>query len=150
MTEADFWELIGKLDWDRTGDDAAVIKPVVEALARRSVSDIEQFEAILAERLFSLDTEQHARQIGKWAYSGPDTEFSVDFFLYVRCCVVANGRAFFENALKNPARMPKDVEFEALLSVAGEAHRLKTGEEFTFVPPVSYETFANAAGWAAA
>ena len=150
MTEPEFWTVLGLLDWSQTGRDDAVIAPLVRALAAKQVSDIEGFESILADKLFALDTEHHARAIGKHAYDGQDDSFSVDLFLYARCCVVANGRKFFDVVLANPAKMPKDMEFEALLSVAGIAYKQKTGEEFGFVAPVSYETFSNEAGWAAA
>jgi hypothetical protein len=150
VTETEFWALLELLDWDRTGDDEAVVAPVVRALSERPVTDIERFETIAAEKLHALDTEEHARRIGKHAYKGPNKPFSVDWFLYARCCVVANGRTFFEDVLANPAAMPEDIEFEALLSIASQAHELKTGEEFKFIPDVSYETFSNKAGWAAA
>ena len=147
MNDFEFWELIGKLDWKKTGDDGAVCRPVVEALAAKPVSAIEAFEETLAQKLHALDTEAHAREIGDEAYTGSDEKFSVDWFLYVRCCVVANGRPMFETVLKNPKRMPKDMEFEALLQVAAEAYQAKTGEDFDFTPSVSYETFSNKAGW---
>src|SRR5919197_2245020 len=134
MTEAEFWNLIAHLDWGRTGDDEAVVEPVVESLSSRDVADIEAFEELLAHKLFSLDTVGHARAIGKYAFKGSDEGFSVDLFLYARCCVVANGRKFFEQVLADPSKMPKDMEFEALLSVAAKAHERKTGESFDFVP----------------
>ena len=42
--------------------------------------------------------------------------------------------------------MPKDMEFEALLMVARLAYQRKTGEEFDYLPKVSYETFSNRVG----
>lgn len=147
MNDSEFWDLIGKLDWKETGDDEAVCRPLVEALAAMPVSAIEAFEEMLALKLHALDTEAHAREIGDEAYTGADEHFSADWFLYVRCCVVANGRSLFETVQKNPKRMPKDMEFEALLQVAAEAHTTKTGEDFDFTPSFSYETFSNKAGW---
>jgi hypothetical protein len=88
-----------------------------------------------------------AREIGDEAYTGLHDHFSVDWFLDVRCCVVANGKRTFETVLKNPKRMPKGMEFEALLQVAAQAYQAKTGEDFAFIPSVSYETFSNKAGW---
>lgn len=147
MNDPEFWDLIGKLDWKQAGDDEAVCLPVVEALAAKPVSSIEAFEETLAQKLHALDTEAHAREIGDEAYTGLHDHFSVDWFLYVRCCVVANGKRTFETVLKNPKRMPKGMEFEALLQVAAEAYQAKTGEDFAFIPSVSYETFSNKAGW---
>jgi hypothetical protein len=147
MDEAEFWEIIGMLDWTKSGDDSAVCRPVVTALAAKSQASIEAFEEILARNLYALDTEAHAREIGEEAYTGPGEHFSVDWFLYARCCVVANGRRTFESVLEDPRQMPKGMEFESLLEVAAEAFRTKAGKEFTFAPSVSYETFSNKAGW---
>lgn len=147
MSDTEFWDLIGKLDWTKAEDDEAVCRPVVEALAAEPVSSTLAFEETLAQKLHALDTEVHAREIGGGAYTGPDDEFSVDSFLYVRCCVVANGKRMYETVLKAPKRMPKDREFEALLQVAAEAYRAKTGENFDFQPSVSCETFSNKTGW---
>jgi hypothetical protein len=147
MNESEFWGLIAKLDWKHTGDDEAVCRPVVKALAAQPLAAIRAFEEILAQRLHALDTEAHAREIGGQAYTGAGKPFSPDWFLYVRCCVVANGESAFEAVLKNPKRMFKDIEFEALLQIAADAHRAKTGQDFEFRPSVSYETFSNQAGW---
>lgn len=147
MDEATFWQFVGKLDWKKTGDDEAVCSPVVTALAARSVAAIEAFEEILAQKLHALDTEAHAREIGEEAYIGPGDYFSVDWFLYVRCCVVANGRRIYEAVVKNPKKMFKDMEFEAILGIASSAFEQKTGKEFKFTPSVSYETFSNKDGW---
>lgn len=147
MSDSEFWDLMSKLDWKRAGDDEAVCRPVVEALAAKPVSAIEAFEEALAQKLHALDTEAHAREIGEQAYTGSGEDFSVDWFLYVRCCVVANGKSLFETVLKNPRRMPKDMEFEALLQIAAEAYQSKTGADFGFTSSVSYETFSNKAGW---
>ena len=73
--------------------------------------------------------------------------FSGDGFLYTRCCVVANGQAFYDEVLADPAQMPKDLEFEALLYVAPDAFEAKTGEEFDFAPALDFETGSNRAGW---
>ncbi len=43
--------------------------------------------------------------------------------------------------------MPKDMEFESLLTVGPTAFERKTGEDFGHVAPISYETFSNQAGW---
>jgi hypothetical protein len=52
--------------------------------------------------------------------------------------------------LGDPEQMPEDMEFESLLYVAGSAYERKTGEEFDFDPPVSFETFMNETGWGVA
>ena len=60
-----------------------------------------------------------------------------------------NGKAFFDKLCANPARMPKDSEFEAVLYVAGQAHEKKTGRPLVTRTRYSYETFSNKAGWRA-
>src|SRR5258708_5927466 len=99
MDEAAFWGVIEPFDWDKQGDDEAVLEPAVAALAAQPIRDIELFEDILAEKLHALDTKAHARQIGENAYTSPDEFFSVDVFLYARCVVVANGREYYELVL---------------------------------------------------
>ncbi|MBU1248562.1 MAG: DUF4240 domain-containing protein [Proteobacteria bacterium] len=148
MSEDVFWCIIGLFNWKKTGDDEAVIEPAVKALGEMAVDDIKRFEDIISEKLYALDTESHAREIGEQAYR-PGKHFSADWFLYVRCCVVANGAEFYQSVLTNPSEMPEDMEFEALLSVAPTAFERKTGEEFDHVPHVSYESFSNREGWPA-
>lgn len=147
MSEDAFWRIIGLLNWKKLGDDDAVIRPAVIALSQMSVEDIQRFEDLMAEKLFALDTAAHAREIGAGAYEDERKHFSVDEFLYARCVVVANGRDAFATILADPKQMPKDCEFEVLLTVAAEAFAKKTGEEFDYHSPISYETFSNRDGW---
>ncbi len=118
------------------------------ALGRRGVADIKAFAETLAHMLYLLDTQRHAEQIGESAWTGEGQSFSVDAFLYVRCAAVANGRAVFERALAQPRDMPKDIEFEPLLYVAGGAYEKRTGKEWDHQTGCSYETFSNREGWA--
>jgi predicted DNA-binding WGR domain protein len=148
MSDDVFWRIIKLFDWKKTGDDDAVLRRAVAALSQMTEEDICRFEDILASKLFLLDTEAHAREIGSEAYH-PDKHFSVDWFLYERCVVIANGRELFDNVLADPRNMPKDMEFEAILTLAGSAFELKTGRSFEYVAQPSYETFSNAAGWPA-
>lgn len=148
MSEDVFWRILGLLNWKKLGDDDAVIEPAVAALAQMTEADMRRFADILAEKLYALDTEAHAREIGSEAYR-PGAYFSVDWFLYVRCVVVANGRDFYESVRADPARMPKDMEFEALLLVGPTAYERRTGAEFDHLTPLSYETYSNRAGWPA-
>ncbi|MDF1839591.1 MAG: DUF4240 domain-containing protein, partial [Planctomycetota bacterium] len=138
MEEFEFWNLIGELDWNQAGDDEAVCEPLVKALAERQPAAIEGFAEHLAQKLHALDTEAHARHTGGNSYGGPDEPFSVDGFLYARCCVVANGRQAFDAILKDPSAMPEDMEFEALLAVASSAHERQTGKDFDFDASVCY------------
>lgn len=151
MDEREFWQIIGLLNWKRTGDDDAVLRPAVKELAKHSLEDIGAFEEILSRKLYALDTMAHAKQIGTDAYTGGKQHFSVDLFLYARCCVVANGQEFYASVLSDPTQFPKDMDFEALLELASAAYELKSGEApDVFDTSVSYETFSNRAGWATA
>jgi hypothetical protein len=148
LPEDKFWNLIGCLDWSRSGNDDAVLEPMVAALAAMPKADIRGFHERLAWNLYRLDTRAHARHIGGDAYVDDDSHFSADGFLYARCCAVANGQAFYEAALADPARMPKDLEFEALLSAADAAWERRTGGEFDGDTGCSFESFSNLEGWA--
>ena len=146
MTDAVFWALIAMLNWGATGDDEAVIAPVVDELSRMSVEEIQQFDDVLASKLFALDTRAHATEIGEGSYVEGE-HFSVDMFLYARCVVVANGREVFDAVIADPSSFPKDLEFESLLYIAAAAYEKKTGEEYTHSPYPSYETYSNKEGW---
>ena len=142
MDDDVFWRIIALFDWKKTGDDDAVLERAIAALAQMTEADIRGFADILAAKLHALDTKAHARGCGL----DPD-DLSPDEFLYMRCAVVVNGRDFYEHRLRRPRDMPKDVEFEAVLELASAASERKTGTELDHSTPVSYETFANAAGW---
>lgn len=94
-----------------------------------------------------MDTKAHASNIGEDSYDPKSDYVSADGFLYARCVVVANGREFYRAALEDPAKMPKNLEFESLLNLAPRAYELKTGEDFEYSTGCSYESFSNAAGW---
>lgn len=144
LTEERFWELIDLLDWSKEGDDDAVTEPVVRALSEMPIPNIHQFEEILAEKLWHLDTRRHADASMR---EDPDGHFSVDYFLYDRCCVVANGKAFYEEVLNDPNKMPSGISFEPLLYIADRAFSRKTGKKLVHIPSRSYETYSNEAGW---
>lgn len=149
MSERDFWALIEKLDWSHTGNDDAVVAPLVAALADLPKTAIRHFAERLAYLLYNLDTREHAKHIGLGAFTEGGDGFSDDGFLYARCAVVANGQAVYENALATPEDMPKDIEFEALLSVASAAFEAKTGEDLDYETGCSCESGSNVAGWVA-
>jgi hypothetical protein len=139
--EEDFWSIISLIDLDAEGGPELALKSAVSALSEHPVSHIFLFEDFLAQKLFQLDTKAHAQA----AY--PEGRISVDGFLYVRAAVIASGKTRFEAVLATPALMPADEDFEELLSLAALAFELKTGTEFDYLPPVSYETYSNAEGW---
>jgi hypothetical protein len=145
LTLNDFWAIIEQLDWTHEGDNQAVVEPVVQILQNQTSAHIYRFADILSEKLWHLDTKNHAQVF----LEDPEEKgyLSVDDFLYARCAVVANGRAFYEEVLKKPGEMPKDLTFEPLLYVAMTAYKRKTGKEFMILPAFNYETYSNKAGW---
>lgn len=151
MDDKNFWKTIALLDWDSTGNDNAVLEPAIKFLSSMKVNDIFLFEDILAEKLHALDTRQHCKACyeGELDPDNGDDYISADDFLYSRCVVVANGEEFFSQVIADPSKMPKDMEFEAILSLAANAFDRKTGEEFDHVSPISYESFRNLEGWKA-
>ncbi len=145
LTLNDFWTIIEQLDWSREGDNKAVVEPVVQILQKKPSAHIYRFADILSEKLWNLDTKNHAQVF----LEDPEEEgyLSVDDFLYARCAVVANGKVFYEEVLKNPREMPTDLTFEPLLYVAMTAYKRKTGKEFMILPAFNYETYSNKEGW---
>ena len=148
MDEQEFWSVISSFNWKKISDDDAVIRPAVKRLVSMTEEDIQEFAEILAEKLYRLDGLEYAMNIGEDAYKGKNEYFSVDYFLYVRCCVVANGKDYYYHVLDNPTDMPKDVDFEPLLYVPEEALNKKKKTEGEYIDTkFSYETFSNVEGW---
>lgn len=143
FSEEEFWHIIDLFDWRQTRR-SDIVRPAILALSQMPIPSIYLFHDMLSEKLYRLDTKKHAdTYLGK--QSTPD--FSADDFLYVRCAVVAEGKAYYERVLGNPAEMPADIDFEHILSVAGDAYELKTGHEFDYFPIFNYETGSNTEGW---
>lgn len=149
MSEDDFWDLIDLLNWDEEGNDDAVIAPVVQRLSELSEPEILAFQDMLSEKLWQLDGESFAREIGRDSYQGPDKAFSGEWFLAARCCAVANGQDFFEDILIVPENMPKDLGFLALSTVVERAYRKKTGRSLTHKGKYDIETGSNLKNWSA-
>lgn len=149
LGDNDFWTILDLLDWKNSGDDGSVIEPAVEFLSKMSVVEIKGFAESLAEKLYALDGPAYASEIGSDSYNGAKGEFSKNWFLYVRCCVVANGKDFYQEVMLKPEHMPKDMEFQTLLSVASKAYKRKTGQRFAYETKYNYETFSNKQLWGA-
>jgi hypothetical protein len=128
LKEEEFWNIIDLLDWQRPNDED-IIATAVQELSSFPVAHIYSFEDILSEKLYILDQQKFAEQIGENAFL-PNKYFSVDAFLYTRACVVANGKDTYEQVLNNPKNMPKGISFEPLLSLASKAYIKKTGKTF--------------------
>jgi hypothetical protein len=144
LTEAGFWALIAQLDWSKSGDDEAVIAPVVKALADMSFRYIVDFADILSHKLFLLDSEIYLSQDNDTTM---DVDFVADRFLYTRCCIVANGLTFFNHIRRHPTEMPHALNFAALLRIPNEAFKKQTGKPLDHVWAYPIETFSNTLGW---
>lgn len=147
MSDELFWKIIDSFDWQYEGDDKKVLAPAVSILKNLPVEEIQKFEETLSYKLYLLDTKEHAKNIGEYSYDETQNYFSADIFLYIRCAVVVNGKDFYNEVLKHPKKMPKDLEFESLLYLASTAYELKTGRDFDCFPNYSYETFSNEEAW---
>lgn len=148
MDEEEFWKIISSFNWNKTGDDDAVLKPALKKLASMTIEDIYTFADILSEKLYLLDGIEYASNIGEYSYKNQTEHFSVDYFLYVRCCVVANGKDYFNQVLGNPTEMPEEMDFESLLYLPDEAYNKKTKtEEYDYQSKFNFETFSNKNGW---
>ena len=147
LTEKEFWKIIACFDWSDSENDESVIEKAIQVLSEKPVRFIYEFQDILSEKLFALDTLAHAENTGENAWQGKNADFSADEFLYARCCVVANGENFYKKVLHQPDLMPKDLTFESLLTLAHKAYMTKTGKQFRYVPTHNIETFSNSNGW---
>jgi hypothetical protein len=143
FSEEQFWHLIEQFDWKQK-KRADIIQPAVIALSKMPVSAIYLFQDFLSEKLFNIDTKQHAEAYMK---EQTDDYFSADDFLYVRCAAVAEGRLYYENIEKDPSELSTDIDFEHILSVAAEAYKIKTGRELDYSPLYNYETKSNLDKW---
>ena len=119
----------------------------MSALAGLPDAAIVDFEETLARKLYALDGRAWARESGS-IWRGEPNRISEDEFLYARCAVVANGQGSYEAVLATPSLMPKDLEFESLLYVAGTAFERRTHQPLDAETKVSWETFSNRDGWA--
>ncbi len=67
MDEAKFWAIIDLLDW-RTLDSEAILALAVQALRQFSEAEIQRFHDILNEKLYALDGQRFAEQLGSNRY----------------------------------------------------------------------------------
>lgn len=145
MSKKDFFKLLDMLDWDKQGDDEAVLEPLITYLSQQEDETIFLFDDKMAQLLYALDT----KKIAKWAYMDEDY-FSADGFLYTRCIALVNGEAFYDAILNGRRRLDSKMEFESILYVAMEAwakRHAKDVSEYPYITKVSYETGSNKEGW---
>lgn len=145
MSDAEFWRIIGLLDWSKEAE-MNIIGPAVKELAHQNIKDIQQFEENLVHKLFCLDTKNHAMNIGEGSYRD-GYHFSMDLFLYARCAAISRGEQFYLRVLNDPRLMPQNETFESLLSLSSLAYQKKTARDFIYRSNNSYETYSNREGW---
>ena len=75
-----FWTTMELCDWKKEGDDDKVLKPVIKYLSEQSDHIIFEFDDLMTELLYHLDTEKLAEQCEK-----VDSQMCDDTFLYSRC-----------------------------------------------------------------
>lgn len=143
FSDADFWKIISLFDWSKEEADD-IMAPAIKKLASMPVVNIYLFADKLSEKLYQLDTRLHGEAYLK--NEGGDY-LSVDDFLYVRCAVVAEGKACFEKVLQSPSELPADLSFEPILNLPDLAYEIKTGRVFEYHPAVNYETYSNRKAW---
>ena len=140
-----FFEIIMNIcDWDASGDDEKVLRPLVEYLAQQTDETIFSFDEIMAELLFELDTKKNFKKARRY-YTHTD-----DSFLYSRCCALINGEDYYEKAKAGKVSDLWQMEFEAILSVPMCAWEKKHGEDsvdYPYLTTKSYETGSNVDGW---
>jgi hypothetical protein len=148
MEEDTFWSIVEMIDIIEDLDEEEQLEPAVQELAKMKVKDIKQFEETLSYKLYLLDTKNHAENTGDYSHGEENkNHFSPDLFLYTRCYVVSNGKAYFELVLNKPQVMPKEKSFEPLLTLASRAYKRRMGKDFEYYPGCDYETFSNIKGW---
>lgn len=145
MSAIDFFHITDMyLDWEKQGDDLAVLEPLIALLSQWGDELIFAFDDTMAELLYSLDTKEIAQKI----YKGK--EFSADEFLYTRCVALVNSKPFYNNVVKGRRRLKNDLTFEAILCVPAFAWARRHGKaakDYPHVTEFSIETMSNKEAW---
>lgn len=145
MSAIDFFHLTDTyLNWDKKGDDLAVVEPLIAFLATWGDDFIFAFHDMMAELLYSLDTKKIAWDIYK------DHNFSMDEFLYIRCAALINSKRYYNDIVSGRKKLKGNLEFEAILSVPAFAWARFHGKdenEYPYITKYCYETMSNIEGW---
>lgn len=145
MSAIDFFHLTDAyLDWEKKGDDLAVIEPLIALLATWGDGLIFTFHDMMSELLYSLDTKKIASDI----YKG--NNFSADEFLYIRCVALINSKRFYNDIFSGRKKLKRNLTFEAILCVPAFAWaRLhgKNADEYSHTTKYCYETMSNIEQW---
>ncbi len=150
VTDKQFWDIVGLLDWSR-GDERTIIEPAIRKLAAMPVREIYMFDEFLRWRVYTLDTRQHALNFAPgvecYGYIDDSMPFSTDGFVYCRAMVVAKGQAEYERVLADPTRMAHEG-FELFLYLPHFAYERKTGADYEYESEIDcFSAGVNRAGW---
>ena len=140
-----FWTTMELCDWSKEGNDDKVLKPVIKYLSKQDDLIIFEFDDLMTELLYGLDTEKLADQCEK-----VDPLMCDDTFLYSRCVALINGPDYYEKVKRGKMKSVWSMDFEALLYVPGKAWALKhrcSADDYPHISPLSYETGSNEEGW---
>jgi Protein of unknown function (DUF4240) len=143
LSETEFWGVMDALDWSQKAT-LDILKPAIAQLAQMPVVNLYLFADKLSEKLYQLDTRAHG---DAYLAQQSDDYLSVDDFLYNRCAVVAEGKAYFEQVLSQPDLFPTEISFEPILRLTHEAYLQKTGRPFNYQPLFNIETYSNSKSW---
>lgn len=145
MTEKNFWQILKKFDWDNANDDDEVMQPALDHLAELEDDEIFAFEERMAELLHALDTRELADKL-----YAEDEYMSDDMFLYQRCCVLVNGKNYYNSILNGTEPPDPELEFEAILYLSSRAWAKKHNadpDDYPYITKISYETGSNTEKW---
>lgn len=145
MSAIDFFHITDAyLNWEKKGDDLAVMEPLITLLATWGDDLIFAFHDTMAELLYSLDT----RKIAQDVYKGKN--FSADEFLYVRCTALINSKRFYNDIVSGRKKLKHNLEFEAILRIpalAWAGFHGRSPDEYPYSTKYCYETMCNTDGW---
>lgn len=145
MNDKQFWKIMDLADWNKQGDDEAVLAPVVDKLSTMDDAEIFGFEDVMAKLLYDIDNQEIALQL-----YGPELHFSEDLFLYQRCVALCNGEKYYKRIVSGKEKLDPNKEFESVLYVThlawAKKHQADSGD-YPHFPEISYETGSNEALW---
>lgn len=126
----EFWTLVDNAVNAANGNNDLKEDYLVEALKKRSLEEIIQFE--IAFRKCVIDADHFNIMAAQKIIEG---YVSDDSYLYFRCWLIGQGKAVYAETLKNPdylatiASDGDEHEWEGLMYLATEAYAKKTGKE---------------------
>jgi hypothetical protein len=156
-----FWALIDILAGS-VDDDA--IGRLVQSLAGLPKADVQSFDDLLHEAVYSLDGPEWYVQpvtdpgvtelelealVAEVLAGGGDDALREDGFLFARAAVVAAGRETYQQVLGDPTLFAgeRDSRAQALLFVAQRAYEQASDDYYEHVPPLDVATGSNAELW---